>query len=123
MPRAHDDAITLRDDERIAEAAWYTGYVSLHGGQMDTARVALDECFTRAKGVSDFLVSVALTLRGMLLFAIGELDAGVALIEEARQIQIRLDDYEVGGVALSFLAQMTFAKGDHARALELYQRA
>ena len=28
-----------------------------------------------------------------------------------------------GGVALSFLAQMTFAKGDHARALTLYRRS
>ena len=34
-----------------------------------------------------------------------------------------MDDHEGRGVALSFLAQMTFAKGDHARALTLYHEA
>jgi tetratricopeptide (TPR) repeat protein len=59
----------------------------------------------------------------MLLFATGELDAGVALVYQARRIQERLGDCEGGGVALSFLAQMTFAKGDHAGALALYRDA
>ena len=54
----------------------------------------------------------------MLLFATGELEAGVALVvQAARRIQERIGDHEGGGVALSFLAQMTFAKGDPARAL------
>ena len=47
----------------------------------------------------------------------------MALVEEARRIHERLNDREGGGVALSFLAQMTFAKGDHARALALYGEA
>ena len=34
-----------------------------------------------------------------------------------------MNDHEGGGVALSFLAQMSFAKGDHARALALYHEA
>ena len=59
----------------------------------------------------------------MLLFATGNLDAGMALVEEARQIHARMNDHEGRGVALSFLAQMTFAKGDHARALALYHEA
>src|SRR5205085_8226465 len=43
--------------------------------------------------------------------------------EEARQIHVRMNDHEGRGVALSFLAQMTFAKGDHARSLMLYHEA
>ena len=62
-------------------------------------------------------------MKGMLLFATGNLDAGMALVEEARQIHARMNDHEGRGVATSFLAQMTFAKGDHARALALYHEA
>ena len=91
---------------------------------MDEARAALDEAIARsAGGVSDFIHALGLTIKGMLLFATGDLDAGMALVEQARQIQERAGDYEGGGVALSFLAQMTFAKGDPARALELYRDA
>lgn len=120
---AHADAIALGLRASAAEAAMYTGYVCLHGGQTDAAHAALDESMARALGVSDFLTSIAMTLKGMLLFVTGSLDDGMALVEEARRIQIRLDDYEVGGLALSFLAQMTFAKGEHARALSLYREA
>ena len=35
----------------------------------------------------------------------------------------RKGDYELGGVSMSFLAQMTFAKGDPAKALALYREA
>ena len=68
-------------------------------------------------------MALSMSIKGMLLFATGDLDAGMALVEEARRIQERMDDHEGGGVALSFLAQMTFAKGDHARALALYREA
>jgi len=121
---AHDVAIALGDEARAAEAAMYRGYVSLHGGNMDIALVALDESIARSRGgVSDFMLSTATTVKGMLLFVTGDLEAGMAMVEEARRMQLRLDDYEIGGLALSFLAQMTFAKGDHARALALYDEA
>ena len=107
-----------------AEGAMYLGYGRLHGGMMDDARAALDEAIERSRGgVSDFLLSASMTVKGLLLFATGELEAGMALVEEARHIQERLGDYQVGGLALSFLAQMTFAKGDHGRALALYREA
>jgi tetratricopeptide (TPR) repeat protein len=64
-----------------------------------------------------------MTIKGLLLFLTGSLDAGVILIEEARRIHERLNDHEGGGVALSFLAQMSFAKGDLAGAIALYGRA
>ncbi len=120
---AHDVAIALGDEARAAEAAMYRGYVSLHGGNMDVALVALDESIARSRGVSDFMLSTATTVKGMLLFVTGDLEAGMAMVEDARRMQLRLDDYEIGGLALSFLAQMTFAKGDHARALTLYDEA
>lgn len=121
--RAHDDALALGDDAICSEAAMYIGYGALHGGRMDEARAALDESIERSRGLSEFMVSTAMTIKGMLLFATGDLSAGMALVEDARRIQIRHQNYEIGGLALSFLAQMTFAKGDHARALELYGEA
>jgi predicted ATPase len=121
---AYADGEALGDAVIVAEAAMYQGYVHLHGGQMDDARAALDDSIERSRrSGSEFMLSIGMTIKGMLLFATGELDAGMALVEEARRIQLRLTDYEIGGLALSFLAQMTFAKGDHARALELYREA
>jgi tetratricopeptide (TPR) repeat protein len=88
---------------------------------MDEALAPLDEAIARSgDGVSDFIHALSMTIKGMLLFATGDLEAGIALVERARRIQQRLGDCEGGGVALSFLAQMTFAKGDHAGALALY---
>ena len=100
------------------------GYCCLSLGRMEESRAALDESIARsAGGVSDFVHALSLTLKGMLLFVTGDLASGMALIEEARRIQERLNDCEGGGIALSFLAQMSFAKGDHARALVLYGEA
>ena len=87
------------------------------------ARRSTRESRRSAGGVSDFFHSLGLTLKGMLLFATGDLDAGKALVEQARRIQERAGDYELGGLALSFLAQMTFAKGDPEGALALYRDA
>ena len=118
---ACEDAHAVADAEIAAEGMMFVGYCHLHEGKMAESRAAVDDAIARSGGgVSEFIRSIAMTLKGMLLFATGELDAGVALVEQARQIQERAGDYEVGGVALSFLAQMTFAKGDHARALALY---
>ena len=44
--------------------------------------------------MSDFIHSLGLTLKGMLLFVTGDLDAGMALVERARAIQARLNDNE-----------------------------
>jgi tetratricopeptide (TPR) repeat protein len=91
---------------------------------MEVSRAALDEAIARsAGGVSDFLHALSMAIKGMLLFSTGNLDAGIALLEQARRIHERLQDHEGGGVALSFLAQMHFVKGDHARALALYHEA
>ena len=90
---------------------------------MDEARAALDEAITTSDGgVSDFFHALSMTMLGMPLFAGGDLEGGIALVKRARLIQERLGDCEGGGVALSFLAQMTFAKGDHAGALATLPR-
>ena len=56
-----------------------------------------------------------MTIKGMLLFATGDLrgrhGAGARTRAASRSA---IGDHEGGGVALSFLAQMTFAKGDPA---------
>jgi tetratricopeptide (TPR) repeat protein len=100
------------------------GYCHLHAGRMEPANAAFEDAIARsANGVFDFMHAITMTFQAMLLFATGEVDAGIARIEQARRIQDRLHDDEGGGVALSFLAQMTFAKGDPGRAIEIYREA
>jgi tetratricopeptide (TPR) repeat protein len=119
-----EDGSAIGDEGIAAEGAMGVGYCHLSVGRMDEARAALDEAIARSGGgVSDFIHALSMTIKGMLLFATGDLDAGIEFVNQARQTQQRLGDYEGGGVALSFLAQMTFAKGDHARALDLYRDA
>jgi tetratricopeptide (TPR) repeat protein len=91
---------------------------------MEEAAAALDDAMARsAQGVSEFIHGISKSLRSMQLFATGHLDAGVALVEQSIQLSRRLHDHEGGGLAYSFLAQMTYAKGDHAGALEHYREA
>ena len=120
----YEDGKAVGDAAVAAEGMMGVGYCSLSLGRMEDAGAALDEAIARsAGGVCDFVQALSMTIKGMLLFVTGDLEAGMALIEEARRIQERLNDHEGGGVALSFLAQMSFAKGDHARALALYGEA
>ena len=120
----YEDAKAVGDLEAAAEGLMGVGYCCLSLGRMDDAGAALDESIARsAGGVSGFVHGLSLTIKGMLRFVSGDLASGMSLIEEARQIQERLNDHEGGGMALSFLAQMSFAKGDHERALALYGEA
>ena len=120
---AHGDALAVGDPALAAEALVFVGYPLLHEGRVDEARAALDEGIEGSTGVSEFFFSLGVTLKGLLLFATGDLPGGRALIEAARRVQERNGDHEVGGMALSFLAQMSFAEGDFAGALDLYRRS
>ncbi|WP_373067231.1 tetratricopeptide repeat protein, partial [Gemmatimonas sp.] len=68
----------------------------------------------------DFLLSLSMSMKGLQQFVSGSADVGFELLTQARKIQTRIGDFEGGGLALSFLAQMTAAKGEFGRALELY---
>ncbi|HSC27380.1 MAG TPA: protein kinase [Vicinamibacterales bacterium] len=115
-----EDGEAVGDKEVAAEGLMGIGYCNLSMGRMADARVALDAAIAQSHGVSEFILALSMTLKSMLLFATGHVDAGVQLVEEARRIQERIGDYEGGGLALSFLAQMRFAQGDVVRALEHY---
>jgi tetratricopeptide (TPR) repeat protein len=118
------DGEAVGDEAAAAEGIMGVGYCNLSLGRMDEAKAALDEGIARsASGVHEFIHGISISMKGMLLFATGNLEAGMALVEKARQLHARFDDHEGRGVALSFLAQMTFAKGDHARALMLFREA
>jgi tetratricopeptide (TPR) repeat protein len=120
----YEDGKAIGDEAVTAEGLMGIGYCCLSLGQMKDAGAALDDAMARsAGGVCEFVEGLSTTIKGMLLFVTGSLDAGMKLIEEARRIQERLNDREGGGMALSFLAQMWFAKGDHARALVVYGEA
>jgi non-specific serine/threonine protein kinase len=121
---AYEDALALSDDVIASEAALHQGYIHLSQGQMEEAGRALEESVTRSAGTDDgFLHALALSLKGMQVFLTGEAEVGWGLVQQARRIQIRIEDYEGSGLALSFLAQMTFAKGDHAGAVETFREA
>jgi len=121
---AYGDAMAIRDDAIAAEAAMGVGYCHLSAGRMEEAATSLDESTSlSADGVSDFIHALSMTLDGMRLFAVGNLQAGIDTLERARLIQQQIDDYEGGGLAQSFLAQITFVKGEHASALALYRDA
>ena len=107
-----------------AEGIMGVGYCNLSLGRMEEARAALDQGIALSVSCGhEFMQALSMSLKGMLLFATGDGDAGMALVEQARQIHARYDDHEGRGVALSLLAQMTFAKGDHPRAHALYLEA
>ncbi len=93
------------------------GHLAEAGAEFDRATEAAD------RGANDFLRGIAMTIKGMQCYVSGDVDGGVALVEAARRLQIPLDDCEGGGIALSFLASMTFSRGDMAGALALYRQA
>lgn len=64
--------------------------------------------------------SLSMTLKGMLLFQMGDLETGMQVVKDGLRIQKRQKDCEGGGIALSFLASMRFANNDLTRARQLY---
>lgn len=100
------------------------GYALMGMGRLAEAGTVLDRATDVGdRGANDFLRGIAKTIAGMQRYASGDVDGGVALVEAARRLQIPLDDCEGGGIALSFLASMTFALGDMTGALALYRQA
>ena len=118
-----EDGEATGDREAAAEGRMGMGYCLLSLGRMDEAKASLDDAIARSRGGFDFMLALSMAIKGMLLFATGDLPGGIALVEQASAIQEPLRDHEGGGIARSFLAQMTFANGDPARALSLYEEA
>ncbi|NNE07223.1 MAG: tetratricopeptide repeat protein, partial [Gemmatimonadetes bacterium] len=118
-----EDGDSVGDEEAAAEGLMGVGYCSLSLGRMEETGAALDRSIARSAGVCDFMRALSMSIKGMMLFVTGDLDAGMKLVQDAAQIQQRIADHEGGGIAQSFLANMTFAKGDPVRALELYRES
>jgi serine/threonine-protein kinase PknK len=119
-----DDARAVGDPAIAAHAQMGLGYAYLGVGRLDDAREQLEAAIPASeRGGYEFTNGLARTINGMRMFAGGDLPGGIAMIESARRIQIRLGDFEGGGIALSFLASMTFAKGELEEALDLYREA
>jgi non-specific serine/threonine protein kinase len=118
------DGVAVGDDALACFGFGGTGYARLGMGLVEQAAAPLDESIAYAERAgSDYLLGLMLTIKGMLLFVSGDLEGGRALVESARVIQVRIGDYEGGGMALSFLASMTFASGDLEGALRLYRES
>src|SRR5690606_34441633 len=118
------DGLAIGDDEIAGFGPGGTGYAMLGLGQFAEAGPFLDEAVTTsARSGNEFLFAMMMTIQGMQQFLVGDLERGLATVERARAIQVRIGDGEGGGMALSFLAQMQFAKGDISRAMELYRQS
>jgi non-specific serine/threonine protein kinase len=118
------DGEAVGDQNAAAEGTMGVGYCHLSLGRMEEAGAALDQAIACSARIGfDFVHALSMALKGIQLSATGNLDAGIALAERARLIHVRMGDHEGRGVTLSLLANMTFAKGDHARALALYHEA
>ncbi len=129
MARAYDDFMATSSDGRsIGDTAIASlgrgcaAYALLGMGQLAEAGPLLDDAIRGGElAQHDFLIAIMRTVKGMQQFVTGDLAGGIAQVEAARRVQVRLGDHEGGGMALSFLAQMAFASGDVPRALELYR--
>ena len=119
----HQDAVATGGNLFAAEASAFAAYVDLHHGRMKESAAALDETMQRSLDGSEFLLALGMTLKGMVVFAMGDLPGGRALVEQGLTIQRRNGDAEAGGLSLSFLAQMSFVEGNLAKALALYREA
>ena len=76
----YEDGKAIGDAAVAAEGLMGVGYCCLSLGRMDDAAAALDEAIARsAGGVCDFVHATSMTIKGMLLFVTGDLEAGMVL--------------------------------------------
>lgn len=119
-----EDALAIGDDQLSAFGYGGIGYAALGLGRMELAADSLDHGMVYARRAgSDFLFALWQSVKGMLLFMTGDLVGGRSLLESARGVQVRIGDYEGGGMALSFLASMDFAAGDVDHAMRRYRES
>ena len=119
-----EDGLALNDSAIMCEVFMHRGYGHLSCGRVEEARTWLDQAIREGDaGGHEFIANIARSILGLCLFLAGDIEAGIAMVEEGRRSQVRNEDYEGAGLGLSFLAQMTFAKDDLPRTLELYREA
>jgi tetratricopeptide (TPR) repeat protein len=117
----YEDGRALGDDLIASEGSMGMAYIHLNCGRLAEAHEPVDRAIElSARGGFGFMQALSLTLKGMLLFQEGDLDEGERVVQQGLQIQQRMKDCEGGGIALSFLASMSFARGDLKKARELY---
>ena len=85
--RGFEDGETLGDARIAAEGRMGVGYCNLSLGRIEAAAEALDDAIVRAAPVDAFMQAMAMTMKGMLLFATGDCEAGVKLVQDARRVQ------------------------------------
>ncbi len=118
------DGEALGEPLAVTEGLMGVGYCDMLLGRPAEAEAALGRSIALSvNGVNPFIEGIARAMMGMVLFSTGRLDDGIAMIEQSIEVGRRLDEHEIRGVAMSFLAQMTFAKGEHARSVEIYRQA
>ncbi len=77
--RARSDGLALGDAAVVAEAAMHQGYVHLSEGRPEQAGEALEECIGLAtESGAEFIRALGMSMKAMLLFLGGDLDAGLA---------------------------------------------
>lgn len=118
-----EDGKAIGDVAITGEGMMGVGYCHLAQGRMDEAGAALDAALASLPGVDEFILGLTRCIKSMQLFATGKTDEGIALVRLAIAAREPFDDGECCGIGLSFLAQMTFSKGDACGASALYERS
>ncbi|NND70510.1 MAG: tetratricopeptide repeat protein, partial [Rhodothermales bacterium] len=108
----------------VVDASLCSGVTWLVAGDLDKARVSLDEAVAIARTINeDMSLGLSLYFQGVLELASGNLDAATESLEEALSIQQRIQDYEGKGGSLSALAAVAGAQSKHLEAVELYRES
>ncbi len=119
-----EDGQAIGDETLVALGHGTTGYMLIGLGRIEEAAPHFEKAIERARATGyDFLLGLCLTFSGMRSYLAGDADGGTAMVRSAREMQVRMGDYEGGGISLSFLAQMKFTAGDYGEAMALYDQA
>lgn len=121
---SYEDGKALGHEASMAQAGVGIGFTHVVLGQLDDARVVLEETIERSERIDEpFMQAVATLFLGTIHGVSGELDRGLRLVTDALEICEEIDDYEGKGVGLSFLASLHFMGGDVDLALDRYRDA
>ncbi|MBI5169637.1 MAG: protein kinase [Candidatus Eisenbacteria bacterium] len=118
-----DDGAAIGDRAIQGEGQMGMGYCQLATGRIAEAGESFDAALAMFGHVDGFIHAITCCMKSLQLFASGKLEDGLALVQQAIAAREPFDDGECCGVGLSFLAQMTFAKGETAGAIAIYERS
>ena len=116
-----EDAEAIGSEHAMSQAGVGLGFTLLMLGRLDEARSVLEACIERSgRNNETFFHAVSMAFLGNIDGVSGDLDTGIDRIQRAIELCEGIDDHEVRGCSMSFVAQLHYMKGDAATALRHY---